>query len=294
MYGYAFSIFDYPSTTSNHNLFYADSGSFLFLRNFSDDYYNLASWTDATGLDSSSIAGDPNFVSTTNLHIDTSVYSPANNNAIPVVGITDDYDGNMRNVSTPDIGADEFIGIPGTISLNLTMFIEGFYDATSNTQVSDTVKTYLRNSSSSYVIVDSAKSVVSASGSAAFTFSNASTGNYFIVVTHRNSIETWSASAVSMAQESAVNYNFSGAANLAYGDNIKQINTSPVKFGIFSGDVNLDETIDVGDIVDTYNDALAGLSGYVKTDVNGDDFVDVTDIVIVYNNSINIVTVIRP
>jgi hypothetical protein len=72
---------------------------------------------------------------------------------------------------------------------------------------------------------------------------------------------------------------------------MKQVNTSPVRYAVYSGDENQDGTVDVGDIIDIYNDLLLGTSGYVVTDVNGDDFVDVSDIIIAYNNSINVVTV---
>lgn len=68
----------------------------------------LGNWQTATGRDTSSISGDPIFISSTNLHIDSSLSSPCNAAAAPVAGILDDIDGNLRSGSTPDIGADEF------------------------------------------------------------------------------------------------------------------------------------------------------------------------------------------
>ncbi|MBK8553942.1 MAG: FG-GAP repeat protein [Ignavibacteria bacterium] len=77
--------------------------------------------------------------------------------------------------------------------LNLTMFIEGFYDAGINSMVGDTLTVYLRNSSSPYSISDSSKAFVSSAGLGTFKFSSAVNGvNYYLHLKHRNSIETWS------------------------------------------------------------------------------------------------------
>jgi hypothetical protein len=97
-----------------------------------------------------------------------------------------------------------------------------------------------------------------------------------------------------MTPGSTVNYDFTNAASQSFGDNMKQVDSSPVRYAIYSGDENLDGNIDVSDIVDIYNDLLNGTSGYVKTDVNGDYFVDVSDLLIAYNNSLNVIIMITP
>jgi hypothetical protein len=67
---------------------------------------NIAAWKTATSSDSSSFVINPQFYSPTNLHVNEYAL---NNKAIPVLSdITDDFDGQARNVATPDIGADEF------------------------------------------------------------------------------------------------------------------------------------------------------------------------------------------
>ena len=70
-----------------------------------------------------------------------------------------------------DVSAD-IININGTYSgggtinggpvyvLNLTAFIEGFYNSSSNTMVSDTIIIYLRKAVSPFAIIDSARSVL--------------------------------------------------------------------------------------------------------------------------------------
>jgi hypothetical protein len=62
--------------------------------------------------DQLSVTENPTFISTmgsdsTFLHIDPDVTTQVNNGAATIAGITDDYDGDVRDVTTPDIGADE-------------------------------------------------------------------------------------------------------------------------------------------------------------------------------------------
>ena len=282
-------------TSKNNDLYVSGTGGVLGF--YSADRIDLNAWKTATLLDTNSLSGNPNFINPTgdaanvNLHIDTTTASPVSNAGIPVAGITTDFDGNLRNASTPDIGADEFTL---NIKMNLTMFIEGFYNASSDLQVSDTIKVYLRNSGSPYAIADSANAVLSDSGKAALTFRNAASGNYYIQLANRNILETWSANAVAMTQGNTVSYNFTNASSQAYGNNMKQIDASPVRFGIYSGDINKDGAVDLADIVFTFNDASAFTSGYVITDLNGDGLVDLVDLTITYNNATAFVNKIVP
>lgn len=174
-------------------------------------------------------------------------------------------------------------------SLNLTTMIEGFWDGTS--MVNDYVNVSLRNATSPFAEVDFSNTVLNNSGNGILVFSTAAGGNYYIVVSHRNSIETWSALPKSFTPGGLTNYNFTTAANQAYGSN--QILKSG-KYCMYSGDANQDGTIDAADIIDIYNDVLANTSGYVSTDVNGDDFVDASDLIIAYNNSTGVVGIIAP
>jgi hypothetical protein len=82
----------------------------------STDYANLAAWAGYTGQDGASVPptnGQPlGFTSATDLHIPAATPSFYESNASPIAGITTDYDGDVRNATTPDIGADEFAGLP--------------------------------------------------------------------------------------------------------------------------------------------------------------------------------------
>ena len=91
-----------------------------------------------------------------------------------------------------------------------------------------------------------------------------------------------------------MNYDFTTAATKAFGDNMKQVDSSPVEFAVYSGDVNKDGTVDATDLSLIDNDATAFAGGYIVTDLTGDDFVDGTDFSIADNNAANFVGVVRP
>ena len=179
-------------------------------------------------------------------------------------------------------------------TLNLNLLIEGFYNSGSNALIPDTMRVYLRNSAFPYAIVDSAKAVVNSSGGGVFSFSNAanSTG-YYIQIKHRNSIETWSSAPQSFTGNS-ISYNITTSPAQAFGNNIKQIDASPLKFGIYSGDSNQDGSIDLTDVIQIYNASNVFASGYAVTDINGDSVIDLTDILIAYNNSAGFISVLKP
>jgi hypothetical protein len=240
------------------------------------------------------VSGDPKFIGTSDLHIDSNAASPVSN-AGTYANIFTDIDNDTRDNNTPDIGADEY-NAPVNGTLNLTIIMEGFYNASSNNMMlSDTFTVYFRNSTSPYAVVDSSTSVIDANSLAgSFLILNAATGNYYIQTKHRNTIETWSDSAISYTVGATISHDFTTSASQAFGDNMKQVDTSPVRFAIYSADVNQDDVVDLTDIINVFNDANLFLSGYVVTDVNGDDFVDLSDITITYNNANLFVSTITP
>ncbi|MDQ3021866.1 MAG: hypothetical protein M3R36_15035 [Bacteroidota bacterium] len=178
---------------------------------------------------------------------------------------------------------------PNSIALNLSAIIEGFWNG--STMVRDTIKAYLHSSVSPYARVDSAKANFRTNGDGTLCFKNAPTGSYYIVVDHRNSIDTWSKFPQLLTVGFIEFYEFVSSASQAFGDN------ETLKLGafcIYSGDVNKDGIIDLNDTEIIDNDAANFLSGYVQSDVTGDDFVDVTDASIADNNSLNFVMVRKP
>ncbi|MFM7016894.1 MAG: PKD domain-containing protein [Bacteroidota bacterium] len=94
------------------------------------------------------------------------------------------------------------------VTMNMKLYIEGFYDAASNSMapvidaatyptLTDTVTLSLAQPTSPYNIVYTDKKVVSTNGQISFTFPLAVLNqSYYLVIKHRNSLETWSKNPV--------------------------------------------------------------------------------------------------
>ncbi len=92
-------------TSINYNDYYV-SGSYGILGySGTADVTSLSAWQTVTSQDVNSIDENPDFVGNTNLH---TFASSVNNKAISLPEVTQDIDGDPRDPSTPDIGADEF------------------------------------------------------------------------------------------------------------------------------------------------------------------------------------------
>jgi hypothetical protein len=186
-------------------------------------------------------------------------------------------------------------GVPAS-TINIKVIPQGFYNtASQQLNMRDTVRAYLHSNVSPYNVLDSAISVIdSVTFTGAFTF-NQPSGTYYIVVKHRNSIETWSKSGgESFVAASVMNYNFTDASSKAYLNNLIQVDASPVTFGIYGGDVNQDDIVDLTDIGNTSNDATFFASGYVSTDVTGNNVTELSDVVLVYNNALIFAQIQKP
>ncbi len=106
---------------------------------------------------------------------------------------------------------------------------------------------------------------------------------YYIVVKHRNSIETWSSIPVTFSGADTLFYDFSDSAVKAYDNNMKPV--AGGNFAIWSGDVNQDGVVDATDISKIDNGITIILNGYNPEDINGDGRVDASDMSFVDNNS---------
>src|SRR3954465_4480658 len=84
-------------------------------------------------------------------------------------------------------------------TLNLKFFIQGFYTAANANRIADTAVIELRDPANTNTVVQSFKGLFQVNGTMACTFSNAAIGNsYYVVIKHRNSLETWSAAPIAM------------------------------------------------------------------------------------------------
>lgn len=205
-----------------------------------------------------------------------------------------DTSNTWKDFSTAGLNYRLYISPRKNIDLKLILFIEGFYNSFLNSMVSDTVKIYLRNSTSPFSIKDSSKSFISSNGTGTFYFSNADVNTfYYLSLRHRNSIETWSSQTV-LFSEASLSYNFSSSANQSYGNNMIKVDAAPLRYAVYSGDVNQDGIVDLADggLID--NDSYNFLSGYLPTDINGDQTIDIADASIADNNSFNYVSKVTP
>lgn len=88
------------------------------------DVASLSAWRTAVGQDGNSFNSDPKFINpngtslTVDLHIDPALSTPVESSGTPVADITADFDGDTRNITTPDVGADEgaFTPLPTIVS----------------------------------------------------------------------------------------------------------------------------------------------------------------------------------
>ena len=112
--GYSIYInLDSNDFTSDYNDYYT-AGSFKAFYG-SNDILDLATWKTTTGKDAHSISQDPYFTGS-DLHLRS---AQMDNKGIPVSQVTDDIDLEIRSLTTPDIGADEFTGLANDLSINV-------------------------------------------------------------------------------------------------------------------------------------------------------------------------------
>jgi hypothetical protein len=90
----------------------------------------------------------------------------------------------------------------------------------------------------------------------------------------------------------SVNYNFSDNISKAYGNNLKLLLSGV--YGIFTGDINGDGSVNALDLSGIGTDAGNFVSGYVNTDVNGDGVIDALDLIPADNNAAGFVSAKKP
>jgi hypothetical protein len=189
-------------------------------------------------------------------------------------------------------------------TVNLKLYLEGLFNGVGlnkaqnengdnfSGSIADRINIELHNSNPPYLLeyISLNKDLLT-NGNCQFTVPSYYNASYYVVVKHRNSIKVWSSLPISF-NGNDINYDFTTAANKAYGDN--QIQVSPGIFAIYSGDVNQDGLVDGSDMSDTETDNNNFVTGYVVTDVNGDGLVDGSDMSIVEMANNSFVSAIIP
>ncbi len=174
-------------------------------------------------------------------------------------------------------------------TLNITAMIEGLYNGI--TMIPDTVTVELRDTASPFSLVESKKIFLNSSGSGSAVFASATGGiPYYIVLKHRNAVESWSSTGIAFSG-SNLNYDFTTAADQTYGSNQVLKGT---KWCIYSGDIDQDGRIDLRDLAQMDNGIHNSLTGYVPEDLNGDGIVNVNDMNIGEANAVQFIQSKKP
>jgi len=160
----------------------------------------------------------------------------------------------------------------------------------------DTVKAYLHSNTSPYYVTDSAVSEIdSITFSGMFRFLNAASGTYYLKIKHRNSIETWSKTGGEfIISGSTSSYDFTDNVTKAFGSNMMQADASPLRYAVYSGDINQDGNVNLSDVLHAYNDANTFVTGYAVSDVTGNNITDLSDVILTYNNSNLFISKVSP
>jgi hypothetical protein len=208
------------------------------------------------------------------------------------------------------------------VTLDVKMFIEGYYTGSysmdnfgsggcmfmsgvSADPLHSDVVTIHAVDPSTLTVVESVTDTLKTDGTVSVTFSpSVVPGNsYYIKVTHRSAIETWSADSVLFS--ASTSYDFSSAQSQAYGLNMIQIGTTwgdTATWAFFSGDISdpgfgvgfQDGIVESQDYADMENAVYNIASGYVVEDITGDAIVESADYAMMENAVYSIISRITP
>ena len=140
-------------------------------------------------------------------------------------------------------------------------------------------------------LVTSTTALLLTDGTAVCTFATAPSGSFYLTVKGSNFIQTWTAAPVAVGS-TPLTYDFSDAANKAFGDNMVLLETGV--YGFFSGELNADGNIDNADYLIWETDANNFEFGVFPTDLNGDGNVDNADYLFWETNANNFVFSVTP
>jgi len=200
---------------------------------------------------------------------------------------------------------------PQTVALNVKVLIEGYYSGAgmmdnfgsggclyvtgasgASPNDADTMRVVLVDPGTlNYVATFTG--IMQTNGNIALTIPASYAGNsYYIRLVHRNALETWSAAPV-LISSPATTYDFTTAANKAYGSNMVQ-SYDLMGWMIYSGDISdvnyqglglgyQDNLIEAQDYLDMENAVAIIKVGYNFEDVTGDGIVEAADYLIMEN-----------
>ncbi len=195
-------------------------------------------------------------------------------------------------------------------TLHLKLFLQGYFTqsgamnaALFNSGISpnpgdcDTVHVCLMDEQN-HSVVECVDAILDVNGLATCNFSPATFDqDYFIRIQHRNTLETWSSSAIEMQSNS--NYDFSDNATKAFGSN--QVEVNPGVWALWSGDIAnslvfgvQDGQIDNSDFNALETDVQSFIDGYYPGDLTGDGIIESADYSLMENNQLFLIVSQHP
>ena len=193
--------------------------------------------------------------------------------------------------------------------LQIKVFIQGFFtgnagmratiDTVQFPTVCDTLLVELHSRVLPYETYFSFTTILSTDGNISIDKSGIPLQDFYIVLKHRNSLETWSREPVNFSNQ-LVSYDFS-TSNSSFGNNM--IEVEPGLFALYSGDLShtdslnqftRDGKINSGDLVQLEESMMQFSIGYSESDLTGDGIIDLSDYSLMENNVQVNLEVLRP
>jgi hypothetical protein len=219
--------------------------------------------------------------------------------------------GNFDDCDDTDPAYNNGAGCP--LRLSLKLYIQGFYQGaglmrpvlynnglSADINACDSIIVELHKTSAPYSLQFARKILMFSDGTAEIKIPDMYLGeSFFIAIRHRNSLETWTSTPVTLNAYS-LNYNFTTTSSKAFGSN--QAVLPDGKYAFWSGDVSdgtnsgfQDGIINIAiDYAEVKNAAEHFLTGYLAEDLTGDVIVESADFSIVENNGLPFITIIKP
>lgn len=186
----------------------------------------------------------------------------------------------------------------GDVTVNIKAFLQGFYRGGGrlvnnlSAGTCDTLILKLASNIEPFNILFSDTAILDTNGNASFVFPGSVFSNsYYLVLSHRNSMETWSAASLLM-NSTGISYDFTSSAGSAYGNNL--CNMGDGSFAIWGGDIDRNLIIDFSDLTLLQNYIQQYLFNYHVADLNGDNHVESADYSLIENNLNYSIQVLKP
>ena len=181
----------------------------------------------------------------------------------------------------------------GNVTVHLKLFLHGYYDNNGLMQkvlynqsvvsdpasvLADSVTIELHAASYPYSMIKTTTALLHTNGTLTCSFPDDVLGTpYYIVIHHRNTIETWSAAPMTITAD--MTYDFTTAASKAYANNQVDVSGNGTIWAMFTADLNQDQNVDLLDMPILEDDIALYMYGYAATDLNGDGNTDLLDVI---------------